>query len=574
MNCVHASARRPISATARRGSVVSASGSRRRSTAPVHKTTLYRLDRAEPSVPGLRNALNRDYVQGAGFAVLDVDVGEAPGVLVHGVVPQPEADWCEPLSSLAGHRLSLGHSNSGAALLVAVDEQVFALTYGTLGRYLVELGLSDATFGLAFAIRTVPPESIKNITRRAFGRSGRLDRSLVPGGQHIRHYGIERYNEIVGQLSGTLRGAELTATTGGRTISVAGAESLHIELANDPAALLADLREIGRTRDKKVDPDFAFIDQIKPLEPDSDEVFDLDRRLDTELGDPATQHLSLAVPLSCFEHVDGARSFRIRVPHSGVPALHRGTFDVDEILRRTGQCAAGHRLSSLRTGQVLMYEDSDGNEQIGPGSGVDRWITAELPDGARVRLYQEGRWYELGAGHVETLNEEVQGLLDRSTTKLPRWTSRYRDEEAYNKKVGEKRGFVCLDRKLVKSPQHPHGIEVCDLLGPNNELIHVKKAKSSGPLSHLFNQGLVSADSLLYEPDTRDAFLERVWSVDPHRDLPDDFRPRKVVYAVALTSGKPVDTSTLFTFAQSALYRAMRTLRLLDIEVELVSLSA
>jgi uncharacterized protein (TIGR04141 family) len=552
---------------------MSASASRRRSTAPVHKTTLYRLDRAESTVAGLSKALNRAYVEEAGFTVLDVDVGGTHGVLAHGTVPQTEADWCAPLSSLAGRRVSLGHSNSGAALLVTVDEQVFALTYGTLGRYLVNLGLSDPTFGLAFAIRTVPAESIKNITRRAFGRSGRLDRSLVPGGQHIRHYGIERYNEIVGQLSGTLRGAELTATTGGRTISVAGAESLHIELANDPAALLADLREIGRTRDKKVDNDLAFIDEIKPLESDSDEALALDARLDTELGEPATQQVSLAVPLSCFEHVDAARSFRIRVPHSGVPALHRGSFDIDTILRRTSQCAAGHRLSSLRTGQVTMYKDGDANEQIGPGSGADRWITAELPDGGRVRLYQEGRWYELGAGHVDTLREEIQALLDRSTTTLPRWTMAYPDEKTYNEEVGKTAGFLCLDRKLVKSPQHDRGIEICDLLGPNDELIHVKKAASSGPLSHLFNQGLVSADALLYEPDTRDAFLERVWSVDPQRDLPDGFRPHKVVYAVALASGKPVDTSTLFTFAQSALYRAMRALRLLDIEVELVSLS-
>lgn len=552
---------------------MSASVSRRRSAASVHKTTLYRLDQAEPSIAGLHNALNRDYVEEAGFAVLDVDVGGAPGVLAHGTVLQAEADWCEPLSSLAGCRVSLGHSNSGAALLVAADEQVFALTYGTLGRYLVDLGLSDPSFGLAFAIRTVPPEKIKNITRRAFGRSGRLDRSLVPGGQHIRHYGIERYNEIVGQLSGTLRGVELTATTGGCTISIAGAESLHIELANDPGALLADLRQIDSIRDQDVDSDLAFIDQIRPLDPDSSDALALDDRLDAELGDVDTQHVSLAVPLSCFEHVDAARSFRIRVPHSGVPARHPGAFDVDEILRRTRQCASGNRLSSLRAGQVTMYLDSEGNEQIGPGSSADRWITAELPTGSAVQLFQEGRWYELGASHVETLRDEVQALLDRSTTKLPRWTSEFVDEKAYNEEIGKAAGFLCLDRKLVKSPQHVHGIEVCDLLGPNDELIHVKRAGSSGPLSHLFNQGLVSADALLYEPDTRDGFLERVWSLDPDRELADDFRPRKVVYAVALASGKAVDTTTLFTFAQSALYRAMRSLRVLDIEVELVSLS-
>ena len=553
-----------------------ASAARRRSAAYVHKTTLYRLDLAEPTAAGLHNALNTHYLRETAdaFTVLDVDVGGAPGVLVFGTVPHEVADWCEPLSLLAGRQVSLGHANSGATLLVAEDDQVFALTYGTLGRHLVNLGLSDPTFGLAFAIRTVPGQSIKNITRRALGRSGRLDRSLVPGGQHIRHYGIERYSEIVGQLSGTLHGIELTATAGGRAVSIAGAESLHIELANEPGALRADLREIGRIRDKDtVDQDLAFIDQIRPLAVDSEEAVALDERLEIELGDEATAQVSLAVPLNCFEHIDAAQSFRIRVPHCGVPARHLGPFDVGEILRRTSRCAPGHRLSSLRGGQVSMFLDAAGNEHVGPRTGVDRWITAELPDGSRVLLYQEGRWYELGAGHIETLKTEVQSLLERSNTKLPPWTAELADEEAYNEEAGKTDGFICLDRKLVRTPQHPRGIEVCDLLGPENELIHVKRAASSGPLSHLFNQGLVSADALLYEPDTRDAFLERVWSVDPSRDLPSDFRPRKVVYAVAFASGKPVDTTTLFTFAQSALYRAMRTLRLLDIEVELLSLS-
>ena len=45
-------------------------------------------------------------------------------------------------------------------------------------------------------------------------------------------------------------------------------------------------------------------------------------------------------------------------------------------------------------------------------------------------------------------------------------------------------------------------LEICDLLGPGNELIHVKRAEGSAPLSHLFSQGLISAQSLVAGPPT------------------------------------------------------------------------
>ena len=102
-------------------------------------------------------------------------------------------------------------------------------------------------------------------------------------------------------------------------------------------------------------------------------------------------------------------------------------------------------------------------------------------------------------------------------------------------------GLLCLDRN--QTVRNPLGIgsslEICDLLGPENELIHVKRAKGSAPLSHLFSQGLNSAQSLIAGPAVvREQFIQSVASVPHGRSLPCDFKPTKVVYAILLENGK------------------------------------
>ncbi|MGH3280464.1 MAG: TIGR04141 family sporadically distributed protein [Trebonia sp.] len=71
------------------------------------------------------------------------------------------------------------------------------------------------------------------------------------------------------------------------------------------------------------------------------------------------------------------------------------------------------------------------------------------------------------------------------------------------------------------------------MLGPDNELIHVKRAAGSAPLSHLFSQGLVSAQSLVTGPVTvRERFVAMVSELPRGRVLPPDFTPAKVVYGI------------------------------------------
>lgn len=174
------------------------------------------------------------------------------------------------------------------------------------------------------------------------------------------------------------------------------------------------------------------------------------------------------------------------------------------------------------------------------------------------------------------MHTEIAGLFTAEPPlDLPAWNTKAdRTEYDYNVLVAAARPeFIRLDHEMVRGPLRRRGrVEICDLLGPNNELVHVKRAKGAWPLSHLFFQGLVSAQSLINSPDTRREFADRVRSRGKGRTVSLDFVPQKVVFAIMLENGKKLTADTLFPFAQAALADTARFLQSHRIEVEVIGI--
>jgi uncharacterized protein (TIGR04141 family) len=542
-----------------------------RRSSSTYRTTLYRLDGVPPDAEGLKRALNDRYLRGQHFGISPTTIGEAPALLVHGHVPRDKAEWCPIITGLTGNDVAVGYSSAGGALLVVVDKAVYALTYGTVGRHMVNPDLFDPGFGIGFAIRAVGPERIMRITRRMLASTGRVDRSLVPGGLHIRHFNIEQWGEIIGQLCGTLlENPRLTVTRlTKRPVSVAGANSLQIPLSVDPAGLLADLREITRVSATDTpSPELEFIAQVRPL-PSGARTDELDEQVDDLLGQVNSEGVALTMPVTQVEYEPLAASYEVKV--TGFRRTYPSELNLDTILDRVRTLPDGKRLNALKTGTIGLCADASG-DLLTPPEAAHKWITAEVPHGTARMIYQEGKWYEIGERHLRFLIEEIEEILSRpASIALPPWTSGLSNEDAYNKHAA-KHGFVLLDKRLLKTRQHPYGIEGCDLLGPDNELIHVKRAGRSSPLSHLFQQGEVAVDALRHERDARVQLAKMVRAADPSRAFKASFKPKKIVFGIALASGKALTANTLFTFSQVALYRTVRRLRSDGIDVEVVGI--
>ena len=129
-----------------------------------------------------------------------------------------------------------------------------------------------------------------------------------------------------------------------------------------------------------------------------------------------------------------------------------------------------------------------------------------------------------------------------------------------------------MDRLLIEIPSSHGRFEPCDLFGPNDELIHIKRPRNSASFGHLFNQALVSTEILLDFADARKAFANAVNSPGSGRVLRPDFRPRDVVLAFPVVGGPVVSIQRIPAFARVTLSRVAETLEMRGVALQVVGI--
>jgi uncharacterized protein (TIGR04141 family) len=251
---------------------------------------------------------------------------------------------------------------------------------------------------------------------------------------------------------------------------------------------------------------------------------------------------------------------------------------VDDIVLLARRQKRGERVAALRDGTVSLYASLDTSDRIGD-SRLWRWLEASVSIGARRFTLLDALWYELDAAYLTALDQDIRGIFDSGTTSLPLppWHlagDKFETEREYNIRVGDicPDDFVTMDRRFVQTrTDRRSDIEICDLLGPLDELVHVKPADGSDVLSHLFYQGLVSAENLA-RANVRQQFCDNVARWGHGRTVPPDFTPSKVVYAIMLKNGRTLTPDTLYPFAQVTLRHAASELKNRGISVGIVGI--
>lgn len=538
------------------------------------RQTLYLLAHADPSIDGLLDAVDAEKA-GSGYDLDFPDLGGIPAVLVHGAASRSAA-WCADASATTGVPMAYTDRTSGAVLLLAVDRRVYAVSYGA-GHRLIRDELKDQRFGLRFAVRQLNADRIHRLVHRMPGGRGRQDSILVPHGLPIWCYGLDGYANVVGHIGGELKHADLTfCRDGNRRVRINGSAGLDVRLGVLPTDLLGDICAVADVCSRRApDPLLESIENIAPVT-DTAITGRLDADLDEVLGWPDDEALGFVSPVVPMAQMDGYLSAHSLAVKIGSAQRLVDQLDLYEFLRRTRLQNPGARLEAMRRGYVRMFADADGTEPLG-GSAAINWIEAALPLGPRRFFLLDGTWYEIAAGYLTAMHARVKCLLGGiPSLDLPKWDLRS-DEQRYNEHVQDVRpGYVCLDRDPVRAGLHrEHGFEACDLLGPGNELIHVKRARGSSPLSHLFSQALVSAQALATSPDARAIFTAKVRAHPHGRDLPADFQPKKVIFAILLKNGENLTADTMFPFSQITLASTARELESrYQIPVEVIGIEA
>jgi uncharacterized protein (TIGR04141 family) len=553
------------------------------------KTRLATLYRFVPGVRDSHEEMFDAYTQYVSERSLDerhadtefFEVDGVPAIWIGIQEEEKEAEWTEEFTTTTGLDLAYSERRCGGVLLLGIDGTAYALSYGN-GYRLIPDELTDQRFGLSFLIRRLDAGQVRDLVRRRANARGRIDSTVVAAGAPVWMLGVAENVEIIRRIGGRAKDLKVTfSSADDRAVNVEGSVGLRMRFGVKPDALVADIRECARVcREEEPDPALEFIEYVQPVT-DTDTKVVLDDELEKLLaatGADAGERLIPVVPTSVLQHLGQAHTYTIKIGHGRAdlsPSL-----ELEDIIRRTRVQRDGERVKTLRCGHVSLNDDEAGKEVLASAS-ADKWLEANVSYGARRFFLMDGDWFETGADYVRASRDAISRLFSATPTiSLPPWSlTRRRTEYDYNCYVAAwSRGkYLCLDKnRAVRDPLGARSpLEICDLLGPGNELIHVKRAEGSAPLSHLFSQGLISAQSLVAGPSAvLERFVRTVAALPHGRSLAADFKPTKVVYAILLPKGKQLTPDTLFPFSQATLAHAARILGTYGIDVEVVGIPA
>jgi ppGpp synthetase/RelA/SpoT-type nucleotidyltranferase len=204
---------------------------------------------------------------------------------------------------------------------------------------------------------------------------------------------------------------------------------------------------------------------------------------------------------------------------------------------------------------------------------------SEVPDVVRRRFSRLAGLLELADDEFLGIREElarsanprrsraidVQHEVDRILARppfigLPDWDKRWTEREYVTYAAASDPRFVLLDRVLLEIPSSRGRFEPCDLLGPNDELIHVARARHSASFGLLFNQALVSTEILVDSADARQGLISAVKDHGHGRTLAPDFYPREVVLAFPSEDSPTVPMERIYPFSHFTLSRVAEAL--------------
>lgn len=444
--------------------------------------------------------------------------------------------------------LDLRNRSTAGLLFVSAAHRRFALTFG-YGRNMLKPESFERNFGLKVALNTVDPKTLKSVDARTFEDLTLVTRRQASRGSELSAFGLDVTQDVLRAVTGKPRDAKFAR-------QVTGADALAI-------AVEAEFEDLAKVCKRALDAygrddyktDFSFIDHLRPVADPSLRAT-LEAALIDALQAANTDRVHLAPPEPLdWERVDGFE-YSTQESEDAYSDL-----DIDEYLAtvdETDQLSVAdlkrHRIGARFSGAANAQEHWS----------VYRAIVFETEIGDHLYVLSAGDWFEIAKTFAQTVAKRLKKVKPPSFT-LP--DADAADSEGdYNESVATSERFALMDQKLVRVRDANSDIELCDLLTPARQLIHVKKKTRSATLSHLFAQGVVAAEAFLWDEEFRKAARSKIPSTQKRIAalIPNDKPQSKefeVVYAIITKMAASKWPTGMPFFSQLNLVNAAERLR-------------
>lgn len=471
---------------------------------------------------------------------------------------QNPPSWLDLFSDQTAVSLpKLFNASNAAVLLIQGQRESFALTFG-FGKHLLHSDALDETFGLKATLNAIDSRQIRTIDRDSLDVVGRRTREQVARAGAITEFGINFDQDLVRAVTGRPLDKNL-----GKTLS--GADGLVITLplmSKDLAQNLNRLAEIAS--EKRYREVFPWIDNVREVR-DPSKRQQLDDAMLQRLRKGSDDKIWLAVPeIIDWENFGGFRYSGFR---------HRATIQDIYMPEFLEICPERENLTIENLKSWAVHRLDAASEQKVQHWSIYQCLYAEVQEGDEVFLLNAGKWYRITRSFVDEITTEVDALISSSAIPDILPPCHQHTEPDYNRAVeaGDRTAFACLDKKLIQYGGARSSIEFCDLVTTHGSFIHVKRYSGSSVLSHLFAQGVVSAETFAADSRFRIAankLLRKEHKLNNPTQTPQHGQYR-VVYAIISKAAKPLN---LPFFSKVSLRVAARRLKLIGFQVAVIGI--
>lgn len=508
-------------------------------------TTIYRLT----GVDSLPKVIKSKYQSNIYCKQQKCNTHDRESLLFTGSIVTDQVKWGTRVTDLINSNVTLENRTSGCVLLIPAQEEksVWALCWG-IGWLFLEPSYIDSAFGQKIAIRLVDPTKLASLTRKTLDERSKIDRMSIPAGENLYGFGIEGFGELVTRLAAR---ANLSSFTVNGECSLKGSDSLSMPLGLTPSDLINDLDQLEAILQQKAQPELEVLEQLQSVKSTTETFKQLEKALNEALLSPQKSVLAISWPIQVAESHAIQETYRVkgirdtRVKH-GQPTLN-------DLLEWIGRDKPLERLSRVK---IQLFQDAEGEIPMSQEIPLRKWIVCELTIDKEKFFLHDGSWYKMDKDYAAKLDQKVEDIFaEKISFELPDWR-KGENEEAYNKRASKLIGGQLFDRKLVALGGHKRNFEACDILANSGALIHIKKARDSAALSHLFMQGANSVNILNNDEEAYNHF-KRMVECDK---LPDEWRPKEVIFGIYRDRGK-ISPNNLFSFSKVTLYRVWAELK-------------
>ncbi|QDE80774.1 MULTISPECIES: DUF6119 family protein [Myxococcus] len=398
--------------------------------------------------------------------------------------------WIEFLQEGFSDLPSLTSSAPLGVLFIHADTRLFALTLGH-GRHLLRPESFELDFGLKVTLNTADASKLRSLDLRTFEELTVHTRLQVSRASPLTTFNVDVSRDMLRAFTGEPRDATLAKRFTGKDALVINGPVRFSELEEKCTRLL---KEFHSDEYKK---EFAWVDNIKAIR-DTSLVDKLDAKVLKMLSERSFDNAHLAPPdMLEWNEVPGFQYPGERKDiHSDMDLAE--CLDAIARFEQTEPEELAFAIEDLKKRyKIRVVVDEHGRER-------ERWavydcLVLELDEKDALYVLSGGQWFRIEKDFVGAIKNRV-ATLARDMPRLP-LAEANQVEGAYNRKAHRgSKAFALLDEELVRCERAHTSIEPCDLLteeGPNLQFIHVKRKTRSSTLSHLFAQGVVSAQAFL-----------------------------------------------------------------------------